>query len=163
LFVYDKNLILYILFINSSHLVFILNMTLRFAIVTVLLVGLLIISSCKKSVEPPEVEPVTLLPIVSTQSTWVDLCWTKFRGTGFKSYEAHYSRSASFAAGTDSLYCEPIVDRSDTTNTETTDLQPNTQYYFKIRVNTLDGRYSESNIQSARTDTALAVPKRKLF
>jgi hypothetical protein len=125
------------------------------AIITIIiLAAALITASCKKNVEPPDIQGVTLLPIDTNDvsSEWVDLNWTKFTEPGFKTYEIHASKTPNFTPSSSTHHTDDDVDQRDDTFGTAHYLSPNTVYFFKIRVVTIDGKNADSNERSAKTN-----------
>ena len=116
-----------------------------------MLAAILIISSCKKNVEPPDIEGVTLSPIDTNTITSdvVELNWTQFTQPGFKTYEIHASKTSNFPPSSQTL--RESKDSRDDTFAIVDELTPNTHYYFKIRVTTIDGKFADSNEAYAKT------------
>jgi hypothetical protein len=118
----------------------------------VVLTAVVIVSSCKKNVEPPDIQGVALSPI-DTSDIFPDrvvLNWTEFSQTGFKAYEVYASQTSNFAPSSQTL--RESKDQRDDTSVFVDGLTPSTRYYFKIRVITIDGRYADSNEASAKTE-----------
>lgn len=119
--------------------------------VVIVLATLVIFGGCKKEAEGPVVGAVTLtVDQTSVTNESVDLSWTRYTDVRFKAYEIHSSTSQNFTPSEGTLY-ETQDLRTDTT-TIVFDLLPDMRYYFKIRVTTTDGRFSDSNEGTAKTD-----------
>lgn len=71
------------------------------------------------------------------------LNWSQNCNSDFKCYEVHKSQMPNFTPNTNTRV--QIIDKSETTSTTVNDLEENTRYYFKIRVNDLGGRHTDSN------------------
>lgn len=121
----------------------------NFKLFTLLLIFFI---SCARNVDPDELKPVNLKidpEAGSITSRSISLIWTKCTSSKFNRYEVHLSKISNFTISSRTFY-EMLDDRYDTT-TFVTDLDPSTNYYFKVRVVSRDGKMADSNEVSAKT------------
>jgi len=95
-------------------------------------------------------KPVTLeLPSEITQTS-MRLTWSLYTDIDFKHYELHYSTEENFVLSSSNIYLGPLTNQN-LKSIVVLGLNPNTKYYFRMRVVNNKGKFADSEEVSATT------------
>ena len=122
-----------------------------FLLVTIA-IGVLVLASCKDSGnEPPKVEGGVHLTIDggSITPTSMTLVWSRSAAPLFQSYEVYFAGFQTFVPSASTRYA--VITQPNDTSVVVTNLFPSSRYYFIVRLVTSDGKFADSNEETART------------
>jgi predicted phage tail protein len=95
-------------------------------------------------------KPVTLdLPSEITQTT-MRITWSLYTGSDFKHYELHYSTEENFVLSSSNIYLGALTNQN-LKSIVVLGLNPNTKYYFRMRVVNNKDKFADSEEVSAST------------
>ncbi len=79
----------------------------------------------------------------------VKIIWSKYLRNDFRKYEIHFSKSSGFEPNENTRY--ETINNEDIDSTTIENLEPNTKYFFKIKLLLTNGRYFISEEKSGTT------------
>lgn len=95
-------------------------------------------------------KPVTISQPTEITQTSMRLSWSQYPDLDFKQYELHYSTTPNFILTSSTLYFAPLTNRN-TISIPVQLLNPNTKYYFRVRIVNNKDKFSDSQEVSATT------------